>query len=59
MLIAVGLAGAGGGRGRIVWTGAVEVRRRGGGRGIDGWICGVPGYISLLCPLILDGLDCC
>lgn len=32
MLIAVGLAAVGGGRGRIFCGGAVEARRRGGGR---------------------------
>lgn len=32
VLIAVGLAAVGGGRGWIIWSGAVEVRRRGGGR---------------------------
>lgn len=35
VLMAVGLAGDGGGRGRTLWTGAVEVRRRGGAGGLE------------------------
>lgn len=42
VLIAVGLAAVGGGRGWIIWGGAVEVRRRGGG-GRCCWIVWVRG----------------
>lgn len=43
VLIAVGLAAVGGGRGWIFWIGAVDVRRRGGGGrcGIVDWGCAV------------------
>jgi hypothetical protein len=39
VLMAVGLAGDGGGKGRMLCTGAVDARRRGGGKGSDP--CGV------------------
>jgi len=42
VLIAVGLAAVGGGRGRMFWGGAVEARRRGGGGRCDA-VMGAPG----------------
>lgn len=43
VLIAVGLAAVGGGRGWIICGGAVEVRRRGGGGRCGGWMFWVRG----------------
>jgi hypothetical protein len=48
VLIAVGLAGDGGGRGWMLWIGAVEARRRGGGIGPwgKGWFS-LPGLFAV------------